>query len=111
MADWPYNTKAWTIVRQQVLVRDLYQCQWPGCGVLLKTGKRNLSDPRLAVVDHILKVEDRPDLAFEPTNLQSLCKLHHDGAKQGQEKRGYDDTIGPDGWPVDPKHPANAHNI
>ena len=107
MAKWPYNTKQWKALRETILLRDLYQCQWPRCGVLLKTGAEYLSDPHLGVVDHKLKVDDRPDLAFDPDNLQSLCKHHHDSAKQSQERKGYDDTIGKDGWPIDPRHPTN----
>lgn len=31
----------------------------------------------MKVVDHILSVEDRPDLALEYSNTQSLCDFHH----------------------------------
>lgn len=40
--------------------------------------------------------------------LQSLCKPCHDKGKHYIEARGYDPTaIGDDGWPLDPRHPAN----
>ena len=59
------------------------------------------------IVDHI--VPHKGDLALfsDPDNLQSLCKPHHDAAKQGKENRGYSFEAGEDGWPVDPNHPAN----
>ena len=56
------------------------------------------------VVDHIVKVEDDPSLAFEGSNLQGLCKHCHDSHKQS-----YDRGSGLRGWskegvPVDPHH-------
>jgi hypothetical protein len=39
--------------------------------------------------------------------LQSLCASCHSGRKQQIEKRGYDPFVGIDGWPIDPRHPAN----
>jgi 5-methylcytosine-specific restriction endonuclease McrA len=37
--------------------------------------------------------------------LQSLCFACHDH-KRFEERRGYDNAIGPDGWPRDPRHPV-----
>ena len=39
--------------------------------------------------------------------LQSLCTACHSGRKQSIERRGFDTAVGVDGWPVDPRHPAN----
>jgi 5-methylcytosine-specific restriction enzyme A len=39
--------------------------------------------------------------------LQSLCKLCHDSSKRHVELAGYGIDVDDDGWPVDPKHPAN----
>jgi 5-methylcytosine-specific restriction enzyme A len=39
--------------------------------------------------------------------LQSLCWPCHSQTKQREERRGYSDEVGDDGWPVDEKHPAN----
>ena len=39
--------------------------------------------------------------------LESLCKHCHDSEAKQQEMRGYSTTIGADGWPTDPLHPAN----
>ena len=59
------------------------------------------------VVDHIVKVKDAPDLAFERSNLQPLCKAHHDSAKRQAEARGYHSEIDANGYPMDLAHPAN----
>jgi 5-methylcytosine-specific restriction endonuclease McrA len=52
------------------------------------------------VVDHIKAHKGDLDLFFDPDNLQSLCKSHHDGAKQridlGQTVIRFDAT----GWPI-----------
>lgn len=60
------------------------------------------------VVDHI-EAHKGDDKLFwdDETNWQSLCKPCHDGAKQREEKRGYSNAVGLDGWPIDPNHPAN----
>ena len=54
------------------------------------------------VVDHIVKVKDDPDLAFEGSNLQSLCKHCHDSHKQAMEKSGKIHGTKQDGTPMDP---------
>jgi 5-methylcytosine-specific restriction protein A len=59
------------------------------------------------LVDHIKPAKDNVNLFFDINNLQSLCRLCHDGAKRKDERRGYSTAIGPDGWPVDPSHPIN----
>jgi 5-methylcytosine-specific restriction protein A len=61
--------------------------------------------PRLTIAtvcDHKRPHKGDPDLFWSPTNLQSLCKLHHDSTKQSEEKSGRPkQAIGPDGWPVE----------
>lgn len=59
------------------------------------------------VVDHIIPHKMDNALRLDPGNLQSLCKPCHDGEKQQSERNGYSFDIGLDGWPLDPKHPAN----
>lgn len=57
------------------------------------------------IVDHV--EPHRGDwMKFITGKLQSLCKACHDGEKKIVELRGYSTTIGDDGWPTDPKHPA-----
>lgn len=59
------------------------------------------------VVDHIIPHKGDQALFWDRSNWQSLCKAHHDGPKQASEARGYSIEVGADGWPTDPKHPAN----
>lgn len=37
------------------------------------------------VIDHIVPHKGDPELFFDPDNLQSLCKSHHDSTKQREE--------------------------
>jgi hypothetical protein len=37
--------------------------------------------------------------------LDCLCAHCHESRKKFQEQRGYDNTIGANGMPVDPRHP------
>lgn len=78
-----YRTAKWKALRLEVLARDLWRCQWPGCGVTLKRGR---DDPRSAVVDH--RRAHRGDAAafWDEGNLQALCKACHDGPKQAAER-------------------------
>ncbi len=46
-------------------------------------------------------------LFWDSGNWQSLCKKCHDKHKQREERRGYSAAVGADGWPSDPRHPAN----
>jgi len=57
------------------------------------------------VVDHV-EPHDGLWRKFRWGKLQSLCGPCHDSVKRTQEARGYSTAIGPDGWPVDPKHPC-----
>jgi 5-methylcytosine-specific restriction protein A len=59
------------------------------------------------VVDHVRDHKGNEELFFDPANLQSLCKPHHDTTKQRQERRGY--VIGTDasGRPIDAQHAWN----
>jgi 5-methylcytosine-specific restriction enzyme A len=59
------------------------------------------------VADHIVPHRGDSQL-FWLGDLQSLCWSHHSGSKQVEERRGYRDEIGSDGWPTDPRHPANT---
>jgi hypothetical protein len=45
--------------------------------------------------------------AFLLGELQSLCHACHNRDKRIEEIRGYRLDVGEDGWPLDPKHPAN----
>lgn len=70
-----------------------------------------LPDPvmTLAVdVNHKHRHNGDPILFFDPDNLESLCTHHHRSEVQQEEAIGYSARVGIDGYPIDPKHPANA---
>jgi 5-methylcytosine-specific restriction enzyme A len=41
--------------------------------------------------------------------LQSLCADCHNSEKRLIEAGGYSKAVDDDGWPLDPRHPANQH--
>jgi hypothetical protein len=43
--------------------------------------------------------------------LQSLCRPCHDGGKKFAEHRGFDNAIGADGMPLDPRHPLYVGHL
>lgn len=54
------------------------------------------------VVDHVKAHKGDETLFFDPSNLQSLCKPHHDSDKQMLEKSGRVRVrIGLDGYPIE----------
>ena len=57
-------------------------------------------------VDHVIPHHGNYQM-FWFGKLQSLCEPCHHGDKAKLEHKGYIDTIGVDGWPVDANHPAN----
>jgi len=59
------------------------------------------------VVDHIVPHRGDAKLFWDPANLQSMCKPHHDSSKAQLEHKGFVDDIGTDGFPVDENHPFN----
>ena len=59
-----------------------------------------------SVVDHVEPHHgDWNKFVFSP--LQSLCKSCHDSSKRFIELRGHSIDVDDDGWPTDPRHPAN----
>jgi hypothetical protein len=60
-----------------------------------------------AVVDHITPHRGNWN-AFLVGPFQSLCASCHEQTKKRIELDGYSPDIGDDGWPLDPKHPANS---
>ncbi|MBC22292.1 MAG: HNH endonuclease [Phycisphaerae bacterium] len=97
-----YCTKAWAKLRQATLVRDGFTCQWPGCGKLLTGSHHQHNAP---VVHHKTDHKGDRTLFFDPGNLESLCKEHHDQDAQRQTHRGYVSGHDADGRPLDPDHP------
>ena len=86
-----YSSQAWKLRRaHQLRIGPL--CK--RCGVL-------------ATVAHHVVPHKGDWCLFIEGELNSLCKRCHDSAEQMVEKRGYTNEIGIDGWPTDPRAPAN----
>jgi len=58
------------------------------------------------IADHIVPHKGDWE-SFLGGALQSLCFDCHNSRKKADENRGYSRELGPDGWPIDPKHPSN----
>jgi 5-methylcytosine-specific restriction enzyme A len=82
--------------------RARYQLQHePLCAMCLAEGK--VVAARIA--DHIEPHKGDP-VKFWNSKLQSLCAHCHESRKKRLEHCGYDNTIGIDGMPIDPRHPV-----
>ena len=75
-----YNTARWKALRKQILLRDVFTCQWPGCG-------QAHHDTSKLVAHH--RQPHRGDVAlfWSDDNLTCVCKACHDGPIQAQEQR------------------------
>jgi 5-methylcytosine-specific restriction endonuclease McrA len=78
--------------------------QHPLCAICLEKGQVVPATD----ADHVVPHKGN-EWAFWYGDLQSLCGLCHWIVKQKEEKRGYRSDIGIDGWPTDPRHPANRY--
>ena len=93
-----YKLKAWKdVLRPRQLAKE------PFCRFCLQLGYEVIA----TVADHITPHRGDPDLFFTE-ELQSLCETCHNGVKQREELNGYNDMVGADGWPIDPRHPSNS---
>lgn len=63
-----YDSPHWRKLREAILRRDGYRCR--ECA---RYGRLR----QATTVHHIQHLEDRPDLAYEPENLVSLCAACH----------------------------------
>jgi 5-methylcytosine-specific restriction enzyme A len=90
-----HHTKAWRRrARLQLRIEPL-------CRMCADNGRIEVA----RIADHITPYRGDP-LKFWTGQLQSLCVTCHVQRKASVEKRGYDKTIGDDGFPVDQeKHP------
>jgi 5-methylcytosine-specific restriction endonuclease McrA len=86
-----YKTAQWRALRRAQLQRE------PLCAMCTALGVLRAA----TVVDHIQPHRGRAGLFYSPTNLQSLCKAHHDSTKQRWERLALTET-GADGWPAEP---------
>ena len=92
-ADWQhlYKRKRWLDLRERQLMQE------PLCRFCLATEEVTAAE----VVDHIKKHEGNEALFFDPDNLQSLCRHHHDSAKQAMERGRKVFACGVDGYPIE----------
>jgi 5-methylcytosine-specific restriction endonuclease McrA len=74
---WPYADPRWATIRQLVLARDGHAC------TICHRGSHHGT---ILDVDHILGWATHPHLAFDPTNLRTLCRLHHNQKTHGKPK-------------------------
>lgn len=85
-----YSLTRWHHLRKHQLA------QHPLCSFCLAS---EVVEPA-TVVDHVEPHRGDPDLFWDPGNLQSLCKAHHDRDKQLIEHGKSVIHFGPDGWPL-----------
>jgi 5-methylcytosine-specific restriction endonuclease McrA len=90
-----YKTPEWRALRKAQLEKQ------PLCERHLRRGQRVAA----SVANHKRPHRGDRALFFSAGNLQSVCKACHDGDVQSEERRGYSDEVGPDGMPIDPRHP------
>lgn len=90
-----YGTKRWYRLRWAQLQKT------PLCEMCSKQGIITAA----AVVDHRTAHKGDDRLFHDPANLASLCKLHHDSAKQKAEQRGLNEVgCNENGFPLDANH-------
>lgn len=95
-----YNTNEWKRLREVKLLRN------PLCERCLINGYVEIA----TVVHHLTAHKGDRALFYNLDNLQSLCKPHHDGEAQSEEKQGYSRAVNSEGWPIDPRHPMNKYD-
>lgn len=92
-----YSTKAWRAKRKAQLLAYPLCAYCEALGLFVSA----------TVADHVLPHRGDEDLFFNGAT-QSLCAPCHDSVKAREEARGYSLEVDLDGYPIDPKHPANA---
>ena len=92
-----YKTPEWKALRAEQLRKQ------PLCERHLARGLTVAAD----TVNHREPHKGDRALFFDPTNVESTCKPCHDGPIQAEERKGYSGAVDADGWPSDPRHPAN----
>lgn len=69
----------WQQLREKIKARDFYLCRWSlAHGELVADSLE---------VHHIIPIEERPDLALEPSNLITLTARVHERAERGEIPR------------------------
>ena len=86
-----YAKAAWRKLRAEQLQKQ------PWCRLCAEMDRWT----RATVVDHRKPHRGDEALFFDPGNLDSLCRLHHNCTKQRLERGRRQVRVGVDGWPVD----------
>jgi 5-methylcytosine-specific restriction protein A len=90
-----HNKSLWhRRARAQLRAQPL--CEW-----CLREGRAVVA----RIADRIMPRHNDP-IEFWRGKLQSLCAHCHDSRKKFVEHRGFNNTIGADGMPIDPRHPV-----
>lgn len=71
------STGRWKRKASDIKARDLGLCQMCKHNIDMLSGMR-LFNAINVQVHHIIKIKDNPDLAFEDSNLITLCRYHHE---------------------------------
>lgn len=74
-----YSTRRWRDLKAAVHLRDRFICQC-GCAKLIQVDRERIAD-------HIEPHRGDPRLFWDPRNVQTLWKPHHDRDKQRAERR------------------------
>jgi 5-methylcytosine-specific restriction enzyme A len=86
-----YTSKHWLAIRRHHLAAE------PLCRMCTEQGRTTAA----YAVDHVKDHKGDWSLFCDPSNLQSLCQLHHNATKQRETHRGKVRVTGLDGWPLD----------
>lgn len=97
---WIYKTTLWQSMRLAQLASE------PLCRYCAQLGRVTPAD----TVDHRRPHRGNRALAFDPTNLQSLCKPCHDRHAQAKDNGLPVAGCDADGYPLDPDHPWSVDN-
>lgn len=92
-----YQSPRWRALRARQLAAA------PFCVMCRKEGTTRVA----TVCDHV-EPHRGDETRFWCGPFQSLCDEHHSRHKQAEERRGHHHAVDAEGWPTDPRHPANA---
>lgn len=84
-----YMSRKWRDFRTQILIRDHYECQHCADKGLVTTKRTLARDgyrPKLDI-NHKKPIRKYPHLAFDPSNLETLCVTCHNIADGKGNKR------------------------
>lgn len=69
-----YHSRRWRKLRDEVVDKYHHECVMCLAEGMITTDR---ADGIVLEVDHIQSIIDKPELILEPSNLQPLCREHH----------------------------------